>query len=144
MVTRVPITFTNLDNNKITDNFYFGLTKAEIAEWEMEMDGGLSAYLERLQEMSKELQPIKDDSGEEIPIDQNKVRDLTRRISEVVKDIILRSYGEKSPDGRRFIKSKEVVESFYQTDAYSELFVKLMSDSSALTDFIKAVLPEVS
>lgn len=143
MVTRVPITYTNLDGKSVTENFYFNLSKAEVAEWEMEVDGGLSSYLEKLQALSEELEPKKDSEGNDIPFDQNQLRDLTKKISSIVKDVILRSYGEKSPDGRRFVKSKELSESFYQTDAYSELYVKLMTNPVELTEFIKAILPDV-
>lgn len=143
MVTAVPITYSDLEGHTRTDKFFFGLTKSEVAEWEMEVEGGLSAYLEKLQEMAKELSP-KDEDGKDVEVDPVKARELTRKISAIVKDIILRSYGEKSEDGRRFIKSKEIANAFYQTDAYSELFMKLMSGSGeTLTSFVKSVLPAV-
>lgn len=141
MVTKVLITYTDLEGCSRTDTFFFGLTKSEVAEWEMEVDGGLSAYLEKLQKMAKELSP-KDENGKDVEVDPVKARDLTCKISAIVKDIILRSYGEKSEDGRRFIKSKEIANAFYQTDAYSELFMKLMTGGGeTLTSFVKAVLP---
>ena len=58
------------------------------------------------------------------------------------KDIILRSYGEKSPDGRRFIKSKEITDAFAQTEAYSDLFMELATDAEAASDFINAIVPQ--
>lgn len=142
MVARVPIKYKDLENNPRMDNFYFSLSKSEIAEWELEMEGGLSGYLEKLQALAKELAPAKEDK-DAAPPDSKKAHDVTSKIAAIVKEIILRSYGEKSEDGRRFIKSKEISEAFYQTDAYSELFTKFMTDAPSLTEFIKAILPAV-
>ena len=63
-------------------------------------------------------------------------------IIELFKDIITRSYGEKSPDGRRFIKNKEVLENFTQTAAYSELYMELAFNTEAAKKFINGVIPE--
>ena len=62
-------------------------------------------------------------------------------IVKTLKAIILKAYGEKSPDGKRFIKSKELSESFAQTEAYSQLFMELMSDAEAGAKFINGILP---
>ena len=64
-----------------------------------------------------------------------------RQIIEVFKDLILRSYGEKSDDGKRFIKNKEITEAFTQTEAYSMLFMKLATDEKEASDFVNGILP---
>ena len=66
----------------------------------------------------------------------------TKQIVEIFKDIILRSYGEKSDDGRRFIKSKELSDAFSQTEAYSELYMELSSDDKAAAAFINGITPK--
>ena len=68
---------------------------------------------------------------------QNKAK-----IIEVFKDIILRSYGEKSLNGRQFIKSKELSEAFSQTPAFSDLFIELATDADAATAFINGIVPQ--
>ena len=65
----------------------------------------------------------------------------TKRMIEMFKMIILKSYGEKSLDGKRFIKTPEVVEAFTQTEAYSELFMLLATDDEAAAEFINGILP---
>ena len=62
-------------------------------------------------------------------------------IVKIFKEIVLKSYGEKSPDGKRFIKSKELSEAFSQTEAYSKLFMELATDADAAAAFINAVIP---
>lgn len=113
-----PITFKDLDGNEITEDFYFNLSKAEIAELELSHEGGLSEYLMKLSE--------KKNGGE---------------IIETFKDIIRKSVGRRSEDGRRFEKNEDITNDFMQTDAYSELFVELVTDSGAALIFIKGIVP---
>ena len=113
-------TVTYVDYNGIerTEDFYFNLSKAEITEMELSVEGGLSKMLEDV-----------------VNSKDNK------QILAVFKEIILKAYGEKSVDGRRFVKSKELSEEFAQTEAYSELFIELALDEKAAADFINGIMP---
>ena len=112
------IDYVDYDGNERSEDFYFNLTKAEIAEMELSTEGGLQKWIEKVVD-------AKD----------------TPRIIELFKKLILRSYGEKSPDGKRFIKSKELSEAFTQTEAYSELFMELATDEKAAADFVNGIIP---
>ena len=112
------ITYTDYNGTERTENLYFNLTKAEVLEMEMGMEGGMSAILEKIVQ------------------EKNNVRMI-----EIWKDLILRSYGEKSPDGKRFIKSKELAEAFSQTEAYSDFFVELSMNSEAAIAFVQGITP---
>lgn len=114
------ITYTDYNGNSRTEDFYFNLTKAEIAEMETSVDGGLSALLEKI---IKEMQP--------------------KALVEIFKDIILKSYGEKSLDGKRFIKNQELRDAFVQSEAYSELFMELSSNAEAASAFINGIIPSI-
>jgi hypothetical protein len=114
------ITYTDYDGNDRTEDFYFNLTKAEVMEMEMMTDGGLQKMIEKIIQTSD-----------------------TKKIIEIFKGIILKSYGEKSPDGRRFIKNDELRDAFSQTEAYSQLFMELATDAKAATDFINGVIPQI-
>lgn len=114
------ITYTDYDGNERTEDFYFNLSKAEISEMELSINGGLTKLIEKIVQEN----------------DQAK-------IVEYFKDLILRSYGEKSLDGKRFIKSKELSEAFSQTEAYSELFMELATDADAAAAFVNAITPNV-
>ena len=59
-----------------------------------------------------------------------------------MSDIDLKSYGEKSADGRRFVKSEKLSEEFSQTNAYSQLFMKLATDDKAAVAFINGIMPD--
>lgn len=100
------------------EDFYFNLTKAEITEMELSVDGGLSQMLETL-----------------VNSKNNK------EIIQMFKQIILKAYGEKSPDGRRFMKSEEISQAFAQTEAYSELFIQLALNEEEASNFVKGILP---
>ena len=113
------ITYTDYEGVERTEDFYFNLTKAECVEMQWSAEGG----------MAKRLQKIV------------ATQDV-KQIVEIFKDIILRSYGEKSDDGRRFIKSKELSDAFSQTEAYSELYMELSSDDKAAAEFINAITPK--
>ena len=114
------ITYTDYDGNDRTEDFYFNLTKAEVMEMEMMTDGGLQKMIEKIIQTSD-----------------------TKKIIEIFKGIILKSYGEKSPDGRRFIKNDELRDAFSQTEAYSNLFMELATDAKAATDFVNGVIPQI-
>ena len=112
------IAYTDYDGTKREEDFYFNLSKAEIMEMEMSTTGGLTEMINRIIETQDAPSIIK-----------------------VFKDIIMKSYGEKSPDGKRFVKTKELAEAFSQTEAYSELFMELASDSDAASKFVNGIIP---
>lgn len=113
------IKYTDYNGVEREEDFYFNLTEAELAEMELGVEGGLTSMIDKIV----------------------KAQSLPELIK-VFKDIILRSYGEKSPDGRRFIKNDEVREAFSQTEAYSILFMKLANDDIAAANFVKGILPK--
>jgi hypothetical protein len=114
------ITYENFDGERITEEFYFNLTQAELVELEVSTGGeGFAAVLQQIVK-------AKDGKG----------------IIENLKKIILMSYGEKSPDGKRFIKTQEMRDSFASTEAYSELFVELSTNAQFAADFINGVVPK--
>lgn len=112
------ITYTDYNGLERTEDLYFNLSKAEIMEMEMSITGGLAEKLQKIV------------AAQDAPA-----------IIQVFKDLVLRSYGEKSPDGKRFIKNDELREAFSQTEAYSQLFMELATDADAAANFIKAIIP---
>ena len=112
------ITYQDLDGNDVTEEFYFNLSKAEIAELELSVEGGLAAQLAQI---LKDNQP--------------------GQIIKSFKRIIMLSVGRRSEDGKRFIKNDEVRDEFMQTDAYSVMFMELCTDAVKAAEFIKGVIP---
>ena len=112
------ITYTDYNQAERTEDFYFNLTKAEVMEMEMSTSGGLA-------EMIKKIVAAKDAPA----------------IIKVFKDLILKAYGEKSPDGKRFIKSEEIPTAFAQTEAYSQLFMELATDPDKAAEFVNGIIP---
>lgn len=121
MITKV-IKYTDYNGVEREEKFLFNLSKAELMEMEMGTTGGLTETIQKIVETQD-----------------------TPSIIKVFKDLILKAYGEKSPDGRRFIKVDEkgnpLSVGFSQTEAYSTLFMELATDSKAATDFIKGIIP---
>lgn len=115
-----PITYTDYDGVQHTDKFYFNISKAELIEMDASETGGLT---KRLQEI----------------VDANETADIFKR----VKSIILKAYGRKSPDGKRFIKSPEMSQEFEQTEAYSELIMEFMQNPKSFEEFMRHTLPKV-
>ena len=114
------ITYTDYDGNERTETFYFNLSKAELIEMQLSVEGGLEKELQRM-------------------ID---AKDVTK-LAASFKRVILAAYGEKSGDGKRFIKSPELSEAFTQTEAYSDLFMELMSDANKAAEFMNAIIPKI-
>ena len=111
--------YEDYDGNERVKEFYFNLTKAEITDMELTTEGGMSAMLNRI----------------------IAAKDTSKLIA-VFKDLILRSYGQKSPDGRRFIKSDELTKEFTETPAYSQIYLRLATDDKAATEFVNNVIPK--
>ena len=114
------VEYTDFDGNKRKEDFYFHLTEAEVADWELSVEGGLSKRLVNI-------------------IKSNDVR----KIIPIYKEILIKSYGVKSADGRRFIKNDEVRDDFVQTQAFSDLYMKLATDAEEGSNFIKGIMPAI-
>lgn len=97
---------------------HFNLSESELTEMQLGTVGGWG-------EMMQKIIMAKD-----IP-----------HLTAAFKDIILKSYGEISQDGRRFIKTKELAEEFSQTEAYNVLFMELITDTDTAIKFINGIIP---
>lgn len=112
------ITYTDLNDVVRTEDFYFNLSKPEIVKMQTSTKGG---YDVQLKSMAADM-------------DGKKVMDF-------FEELVMKSYGEKSDDGRRFIKSAELSEAFMQTPAYEALFEELITDDQAAAKFVNAIMP---
>lgn len=112
------IRYTDYNGNEREEDFYFHLSKAELMEWEFSKEGGLKNRLEKIIALKN------------IP-----------EIMANFKEIICKSYGVKSDNGKQFIKNKEVLDEFVQSEAYSNLYMKLISDDEAASAFINDIVP---
>lgn len=115
---RKTITYTNYDGVEVTETFYFNLTKSELTLWETSEDGGVSSRLKRM-------------------VDSKDGKSIMASFY----DIMMRSYGEKSDDGRRFIKSPELSKAFSETVAFDVIFSEMITDPQKALDFVQKVLP---
>lgn len=112
------ISYKDFNGDDRNEDFYFNLNDAELTEMSLSINGGLDAYIKRI-------------------IDAKDTKELIK----LFKDLILKSYGVKSLDGKRFIKSEELTEEFTQTNAYSILFMELATDSKAAANFVNGIIP---
>ena len=112
------ITYTDYNGVERSEDFYFNLSKAELMEMELGTTGGLAETIERIT------------AAQDGP-----------SIIKHFKNIILKAYGEKSDDGKRFIKSDEISKAFSETEAYSILFMELATNPDEAAKFINGVIP---
>jgi len=113
------IKYLDFNNIEREEDFYFNLTKTEVTEMELSTEGGLVEKIERI---------VSTKDGAEI--------------IKFFKEFILKAYGEKSPDGKRFQKSEELSIAFSQTNAYDELFMSLVTDPIASEQFVNGIVPK--
>lgn len=118
IMLKKTITYKDYNDVERTEDFYFNLTKAEVMEMEVGTVGGFSEMLVRIV-------AAKD----------------TPSLIKIWKDFILKAYGQRSLDGRQFIKSAEISTAFAQTEAYSQLFMELATDADAAAKFINGIVP---
>lgn len=114
------ITYEDYNGVSRTEDFYFNLSKAEIAEMELSTTGGMGEMIRRIIEAQD-----------------------TPAIVKIFKEILFKAYGEKSADGRRFIKSPELSLEFSQTEAYSQLFMELATDADKAAAFVNGIVPNI-
>lgn len=112
------ITYTDYKDNVRTEDFYFNLSQAEVTEMEMSTNGGLAEMIENIIAAQDSVSLVK-----------------------IFKDLILKAYGEKSLDGKRFMKSEEISTAFSQTEAYSNLFMELATNAEAASKFVNGIMP---
>lgn len=115
----IKIPYEDYDGNPREEELFFHLNKAELLEMQSSWDGGLDKILKKI-------------------VDEKD----QKRMIEMFKMIILKSYGKKSLDGKRFMKTPEITEEFTQTEAYSELFMKLATDDKVAAEFINGIMPK--
>ena len=113
------ITYTDYDGNERTEDFYFNISKAELTELQFSVKGGLKNILEKA---------VQEKDGP--------------TIMQLSKEIVLKAYGVKSNDGRRFMKSEEITKEFAETEAYVNLFMELATDEKAAIAFAEGVMPK--
>lgn len=114
------VKYIDYDGNEREEDFYFNFTKAELMEMQFSAEGGLEKHIQSII-------AAKD----------------SKKILETFKDIVIKAYGVKSPDGRKFIKNDEVRADFVQTEAYSEIFTKFATDDAAAAAFINGIIPKM-
>ena len=112
------IKYKNFDGVEIEEDFYFNFTEAEVTMMQLSFPGGLKKELEKIINAKDQAEIIK-----------------------TFKNLILQAYGVKSPDGKRFEKSEQLSKEFEQTNAYSQLFMKLAFDDEAAAKWVNGVIP---
>ena len=118
---KVTLTYEDLNGDQRTEDFYFHLSRSAAIRWENSVDGGLSARMQRI-------------------VDSNSKPALMK----LFEDVIMKTYGIKTEDGKRFEQSEEISTAFIQSPAYDALFMKLFTEDEYASTFINAIIPDVS
>lgn len=118
MIKKV-IEYTDYNGVEKKEEFFFNLSKTEITKMQFTTEGGL---VERIQKA----------------LDSKDAKSIML----LFDDLIMKSYGEKSLDGKRFMKSEEISEAFAQTDAYDKLFMELCTDDNEAAAFVNGIIPK--
>jgi hypothetical protein len=117
------ITYEDFNGNMCTEDFFFNLTTAELTELQLSYTGGFATYLQQIVD------------AQDIPT-----------LAKVFKEIVLMSYGEKTADGKRFVKrnaeGRRLADEFVDSAAYSALYTELFTNDKTASDFINAILPK--
>lgn len=113
------ITYNDYNGVERTEDFYFNLSKAELMEMEMSISGGLTEMIEKIV------------ATKDAPA-----------IMKIFKELVLKAYGEKSADGKRFEKKNgALAEAFAETEAYSQIFMELATDADKAAEFVNGIMP---
>lgn len=113
------ITYEDFNGDMVTEDHFFHISKADLVELEVSHEGGMAAWLQKI-------------------VESNNGKDII----EEFKKLLLMSYGKKSADGKRFIKTQELREEFLSSEAYSTLFMELVTDAAAAAAFVNGIVPK--
>lgn len=125
------ITYNDFDGNERTEDAYFNLTKTEMIEFALDLPDGVSNTVD------------KDSAEMDTDKAASKIANMLGKkgVFNFIKDLILKSYGIRKEDGRRFEKSEQIRAEFAQTMAFESIMDEFMSDDIAAAKFVKAVIP---
>ena len=115
---RKEVEYKDFDGNDRKDVLWFLLNEVEITEMDLETSGGLVKYMESI-------------------IDTNDVNQLIT----IFKDLLIRSYGERSMDGKHFYKDDKIRNEFVSSAAYPVLYMEMVSDADKAVEFINGIVP---
>ena len=115
---RKEVKYKDFDGNDRKDVLWFHLNEVEITEMDLETSGGLVKYMESI-------------------IDTNDVNQLIA----IFKDLLIRSYGERSMDGKHFYKDDKIRNEFVSSAAYPVLYMEMVSDADKAVEFINGIVP---
>lgn len=113
------ITYTDFDDNVVSEVHYFNISNSELIELNVQYEGGAQAFFQRIVEAQD-----------------------GKAIIEQFKKLILFTYGQKSEDGKRFVKSDALREEFSQTSAFDALFMDLATNTESAAQFVNGVIPK--
>lgn len=112
------ITYTDYNGTERTEDFYFNLSKAEITEMELSMEGGMRAYIQKIIAAKSQLALVT-----------------------LFKEIVMKAYGKKSADGRLFMKNDAIRAEFEAHPAYSMIYMDLVTDEAKASAFVNGIMP---
>ena len=112
------ITYTDYNGTERTEDFYFNLSRAEITEMELSMEGGMRAYIQKIIAAKSQLALVT-----------------------LFKEIVMKAYGRKSADGRLFMKNDAIRAEFEAHPAYSMIYMDLVTDEAKASAFVNGIMP---
>ena len=112
------ITYTDYNGTERTEDFYFNLSRAEITEMELSMEGGMRAYIQKIIAAKSQLALVT-----------------------LFKEIVMKAYGKKSADGRLFMKNDAIRAEFEAHPAYSMIYMDLVTDEAKASAFVNGIIP---
>ena len=112
------IKYTDYNGVERTEDFFFNLNKAEVMEMEMTTEGGMADTIQKI-------------------VDAKNVPAIIK----IFKELVLKAYGEKSADGKRFVKTDEIRAAFEQSEPYSIIFMELATDADKAAEFVNGIIP---
>lgn len=117
---KTTINYVDFDGVSREEDLYFNLTKMEMMDLELSVEGGFSNKLQEL-------------------LNNNNSFEMF----EIIKTFINKSYGVKSDDGRKFIKNDEVLNDFLQSAVYDEFVTSLITNEDNMNSFIIGIMPPI-
>lgn len=130
------VTYTDYDGNEVSEKLYFNLNVMELRH--IKFDGipeivSIKNYLEKLLKEIKELSETDNADEKEAKLDT---------VYSLVEQLIVKSYGVKTDDGRSFMKSKEIAENFRNSAAFESIYIDFLTNPSLIPDFVNGILPK--
>lgn len=137
------IKYVDYNGVERTENLYFHVSKASVLTASNDVYGEIMKAANELQDRAKLLEGMEvSEINEENAFDPNNqvIAESIRMVARLLDRLVDLSYGKRSEDGLKFVKSKEVLDEFKSSMVYDAFIEQMLANQEEMIEFINKLV----